>query len=397
MKVIQVPIDSIKPYKDNPRKIGQDAIDKVAESIKAFGFQQPIVVDKNNIIIVGHTRLKAAQALGLKEVPVIIADKLTEAQAAAYRLADNKTGEFSKWDEELLEKELIELENMDFDMESFGFDIDREMPDLEEDDFQEDEEAEIYVKQGEIYQLGKHRLMCGDSTKKEDVERLTGGVRADLALTDPPYGVSIVRAKKVGSGGELHFGTVGGANETHFGHVGGGLIVDSREYMPVKGDDSTDTARESYAILKEITDNQIIFGGNYFTDFLPPRACWLVWDKQINGSFADVELAWVNSNRAAKLYKWLWNGLCREGSRDVEGKTRVHPTQKPVGLIGNILNDFSEEGDTIIDLFGGSGSTLIACEQLNRTCFMMEYEPYYIQVIIDRWEKLTGNKAVKIS
>ena len=167
--------------------------------------------------------------------------------------------------------------------------------------------------------------------------------------------------------------------------------------MPIIGDNTTETAKINYEIVSEISKNMIIFGGNYFTDFLPPKSCWVVWDKQNTGNFADVELAWTSFDKGARLYKFMWNGICREGDRKTEGIKRVHPTQKPVGLIANILNDFCDSNDIILDCFGGSGSTLIACEQTNRNCYMMELSPQYVDVIIDRWEKFTGQKAVKIS
>lgn len=167
-------------------------------------------------------------------------------------------------------------------------------------------------------------------------------------------------------------------------------------YLPVKGDESTDTARKYYEATKDITEHQIIFGGNYFTDFLLPSRCWVVWDKNNTGNFADAELAWTDFDKGVKLYRFTWNGLQREGKRSVEGVHRVHPTQKPVGMLQNILNDFTSEGDSVLDCFGGSGSTLIACEQTKRKCFMIEYEAGYVDIIIDRWEKLTGKKAVKL-
>ena len=167
---------------------------------------------------------------------------------------------------------------------------------------------------------------------------------------------------------------------------------------PVENDDSTDTAREAYDVMQEVSRNQIIFGGNYFTDFLPPKACWVVWDKENEGNkFADVELAWTSLDKAARIYRWKWNGMVRQGSHETEGAKRVHPTQKPAGLMVNILSDFTDDGAIILDLFGGSGSTLIACEQLGRKCRMMEIDPYYCQVIIDRWEAYTGKKAEKIA
>jgi len=225
---------------------------------------------------------------------------------------------------------------------------------------------------------------------------LWGGVKADLLLTDPPYGINVV-ATNSKIGGDKPFGKVGGGGTTRFGKVGGDSIVESKVYSAIIGDDTTDTARACYDVALTVSDNQIIFGGNYFTDFLPPSRCWIVWDKQNTGNFADAELAWTSFDKGVKLYHFLWNGLCREGSREVEGKTRVHPTQKPVGMLGDILKDFTKDNDTVLDMFGGSGSTLIACEQLGRKCYMCELDEHYCDVILTRWENLTGKKAVLLN
>ena len=176
-------------------------------------------------------------------------------------------------------------------------------------------------------------------------------------------------------------------------------IVLATKYMPVRGDESTETARKSFEIAKGISETQVIFGGNYFTDFLPPSRCWIVWEKGVpeGAFFTPVELAWVNKDANAKLYKILWSGLYREGDRDVEGVKRVHPTQKPVALCSRILEDFTKECDCVLDLFGGSGTTLIACEQLGRKCLMMEFEVHYCDVILSRWEQLTGKTAEKVA
>ena len=375
LQIIEKSIDELKPYEKNPRKNDQ-SVDKVANSIKEFGFKVPIVVDKNNIIVCGHTRYKAAKKLGLAVVPCVVAGDLTEEQIKAYRLADNKVGEDSEWDIDLLSEELGDI--LDLDMTEFGFDLLEDEPEeVVEDEFNAELPEEPKAKLGDIYQLGNHRLMCGDSTSVDDIDKLLNGNKVVLYLSDPPYGIDVVQNEKVGA-------------DKPFGNGGGNNIVKANNYIPIKGDDTTETAQMNYNIISQITDNQIIFGGNYFTDFLEPKACWIVWDKENTGNFADVELAWTSFDKGAKLYRWLWNGLCRKGERSVEGKSRVHPTQKPVGLMGEILKDFSKVGDTILDCFGGSGSTLIACEQLNRNCFMMEYEPHYIDVIIARWEQFTG-------
>ena len=219
-----------------------------------------------------------------------------------------------------------------------------------------------------------------------------------LAFTDPPYGIDIVsNSDRI----DNHYsgpakGSIGGSNPATFkGSIGAAVVCKVNEYAPIIGDDSTDTARKNFEILRGVTRNQILFGGNYFADFLPPSSCWIVWDKRTgNNSFADVELAWTSFPTHAKLYTFLWAGMAREGDKKSEGRQRVHPTQKPVGLIGQILRDYSKEGDEILDPFGGSGSTLIACEKTGRICRMMELDPHYCDVIIDRWEQFTGKKAV---
>ena len=382
MNIIEKNLKDIKPYEKNPRK-NDNAVKYVANSIKKFGFKSPIVIDKNNVIVAGHTRYKASKKLGLDKVPCIIADDLTDEQIKAYRLVDNKVSELAEWDIDLLGEELDGI--FDIDMSDFGFDLSEEEEETEIIEDEVPQEVEPVAKQGDIWQLGRHRLMCGDSTSVDNMNKLFGGNTIDLVLSDPPYGIDVVQNNSIGG-------------DKAFGKVGGRHIVKSNTYMKIKGDDTTDTAKEFYnSCISLNIRNFILFGGNYFTDFLEPKACWIVWDKQNTGNFADVELAWTSFDKGAKLYQWLWNGLCRKGDRKAEGSKRVHPTQKPVGLLADILNDFSKENDNIFDGFGGSGSTLIACEQTNRICYMIEYDPHYIDVIIARWEKFTGQKAVLLN
>ena len=227
------------------------------------------------------------------------------------------------------------------------------------------------MKYGEIVQLGRHRLMCGDATKSEDVHALVGGERVDLVLTDPPYGVSSVneRTGQIGSGG--------------------------KRYMPVIGDNYTDMAEDHYRIVRTLCNHQIFWGGQNFTRFLPPSCGWIFWDKCKNTpalSFGDGELAWSNFGTKIKKYVFKWNGNNRDGDPRINNK--VHPNQKPVELHAHILEDFSHEGDVILDCFGGSGTTLIACKITGRTCLMMEISPDYCDVIINRYNTLTqGNLA----
>lgn len=385
LKIEYLPIKALKPYEKNTRKHTDYDVGEIAKSITECGFNDPIGVYGESITIVeGHGRLLAAKKLGMKEVPCIRLDHMTDEQRRKYAILHNKTAELSTFDFDNL---ALELEDLDFSNFSFDFGIEDEEEETEivEDEAPEvDEDAEPIAKLGDIWQLGRHRLMCGDSTDKATVELLMDGKKADMVFTDPPYGIDVVQGDKIG--GDKPFGSVGGNN-----------IVKTNKYMAIKGDETTDTARLNFEIVKELSENQIIFGGNYFTDFLPPKACWCIWDKENTGNFADVEMAWTSFDKGAKLYRWLWNGLCRKGERAVEGKSRVHPTQKPVGLIAEILKDFTKEDDTILDCFGGSGSTLIACEQIDRTCYMIEYEAHYVDVIIKRWETLTGEKAVLIN
>ena len=385
LKIFYLPISELTPYSKNARKHAEIDVRNIKKSIQNYGMNDPIGIwSDKNIIVEGHGRFEACKQLGMTEVPCIRLDHLTDKQRREYAIAHNATAELSEWDFDILPDELAELDLSDFDFD-FGIEDEEEETKIVEDEVPEvDEDAEPITKLGDIWQLGRHRLMCGDSTDKATVELLMDGKKADMVFTDPPYGIDVVQGDKIG--GDKPFGSVDGNN-----------IVKANKYMAIKGDETTDTARLNFEIVKELSENQIIFGGNYFTDFLPPKACWCIWDKENTGNFADVEMAWTSFDKGAKLYRWLWNGLCRKGERAVEGKSRVHPTQKPVGLIAEILKDFTKEDDIILDCFGGSGSTLIACEQIERTCYMIEYEAHYVDVIIKRWETLTGEKAVLIN
>ena len=373
MEIITKKIDEVIPYEKNPRK-NDDAVDYVAKSIEEFGFKVPIIIDKDNVIVTGHTRLKAAKKLGLKEVPTIMADDLTEEQIKAFRLADNKVGEYAEWDFDLLEDELDDILNID--MEEFGFDIDG---DDEEQEVIEDEVPDVpeepKAKLGDIYQLGNHRLMCGDSTSEEDVNKLMNGVKADMVFTDPPYGMNLDTdfsgmKSKIFKGGN-------GGNYYDEG------IVDI--FTP--------------EMLKTIFDLNIketfIWGANYFAELIPNRnkGSWIVWDKRSNDT-DDVEadyssdkmygscfeLCWSKNKHKQDIARIKWAGMF--GMEKQDTKTRVHPTQKPIALCEWFISKYTKIENIILDLFGGSGSTLIACEQLNRKCYMMELDTHYIDVII---------------
>ena len=386
LKVEMWPIERCIPYCRNPRK-NDEQVDRMASAIKEFGFRIPIVAKSDGSVVDGHLRLKAAQKLGLKEVPVALADELTDAQVKAFRILANKSANWAEWDTDLLKLEVQELKELDFDLELTGF----ELPELEDimgegagggTEGQTDPDAvpeaqeEPVSRLGDVWLLGRHRLMCGDSTDAGSVALLMENGKADLVLTDPPYGVNAVNSK--------------GKTTNNYEKS----IAPATVYAPIIGDDSTETARKSYEVAKDASEAQVIFGGNYFTDFLPPSRCWYVWDKgQPDGTpFAQCELAWVSRDGNVRLFKRLWAGLCREGDRAVEGVKRIHPTQKPVSLCEDIIGEFPE-AKTVLDLFGGSGSTLIACEKTGRVCRMMELSPRYVDVIIRRWQEFTGKEA----
>jgi site-specific DNA-methyltransferase (adenine-specific) len=370
MNIQQISINDLKPYPQNAKKHPSEQVEHIANSIREFGFQQPIVVDKDNVVVIGHGRLLAAKKLNMDSVPCVRADDLTDEQIKALRLADNKTNE-SEWDFDLLDMELSDIE---IDMEQFGFDldIDDEPQEVVEDEVPE--EVETRCKIGDLWQLGSHKLVCGDSTDPAVIDRLMDGVKAKLLLTDPPYGI---KADKGFSGAG--------------GFSGKGKPIERRHYK-----DEWDSERPKKDVFDHIclmAENAIIFGGNFFTDELPVGNHWLVWNKHNTmPTFSDAELAWTNIKRnSVKIYDVEWNGLIGKE------KERFHPTQKPVKLFADILNDYTKENDSVLDCFGGSGSTLIACEQLNRKCYMCELDEHYCSVIIQRWEKFTGEKAVLLN
>ena len=364
----------IVPYAKNAKKHDNRQINNVAESIKQYGFVQPIVIDRDGVIVIGHCRALAAKKLGMEEVPCVCVEDLTDEQVKALRIVDNKSNE-SPWDFDILPDELADIDLSDFDFD-FGIEDEEEETEIVEDE-EPEPPAEPKAKLGDLWQLGSHRLICGDSTDVAVIDRLMDGKKADMVFTDSPYGINAV-----GDNGQV------GAD---FG------IAKKGKYKKIIADDTTETAQQAYDIYSQLCDKMILWGGNYFLDFLPPSDGWLIWDKRgesgIRNTFADGEMAWCSFHTPVRIYHQLWNGMIREGERE----KRVHPTQKPIRMLSEILQDFTDDGDIILDVFGGSGSTLIACEQTGRTCYMAELSPEYVDVIIARYEKLTGNKAVLLT
>lgn len=364
IKVQWLNLDQVRPYVKNPRR-NDAAVDGVAASIDEFGWKQPLVIDSEGIIIAGHTRYKAAKKLGLKTVPCIIADDLTEEQAKAYRLADNKVSEKAEWDFDFLPDELAGI--VEIDMSAFGFDFDfnsEENSEVFEDDYEIEEQEEARTQAGQIYQLGSHRLMCGSATSLDDVERLLNGASIDFIYTDPPYGMNAV--SKSG-------------------------VLSEKYKTDILNDGDNSVAMDSFILCQSVFPDvkQVWWGANYYTECLPSSECWIVWDKNNGGSDqTDCELAWAN-----------FRSVVRQFTMASEKKNRVHPTQKPCKLFQDVVEKFDKSGEfkSVLDLFGGSGSTLIACEQMGKVCYTMELDPRFVDVIIARWEQFTGEKAVLVN
>ena len=396
IKIIEKDIDELIPYENNAR-INDKAIDIVANSIQEFGFKNPCIIDSNNVLVAGHTRVEACKKLGIKKVPCIVADDLTEEQIKAFRIADNSSAQVAEWD---MDKLMAELETIDYDMSKYGLaeqmaEIEKiidENKEVEEDDFVGELPEEPKAKLGDIYQLGNHRLMCGDSTKEEDVDKLMNGNKADLLFTDPPYNVAMESKSKE--------------------------ILKSENYSHIENDD---LSLEDFKIfLKKVFTNAnnsikddasyYVFtcqGGDNEMMMMMMRECGIkcrhqiIWVKDAP-VFSMGRLDYDYKHEPI-LYGWKKkHNFYRNGEQDKSvweykrTENKLHPTMKPIELIGNALNNSTKKNDLVLDLFGGSGSTLIACEQLNRQCYMMEYDPHYIDVIIARWEKLTNKKVVKL-
>ena len=396
-----VSIDGLKPYENNARTHSEEQVQKIVRSIEEFGFINPVLIDGNYGIIAGHGRVMAAKKMGMTEVPCLFIEDLTEAQKRAYIIADNKLALDAGWDEELLQIELAELQEMDFDITLTGFELedleDDEAQEVIEDDFDAEPPKEPYVKVGNLYQLGKHRLLCGDSTKIDDVEKLMGGELADLLVTDPPYNVAL------GMGG-----SVDEARKRHRRTDGLVIMNDSMEdgefYQFLY-----DFYTCAYAVMKPGASFYIWHADNEGLNFrLALKNAGfqlrqtLIWNKNTI-TLGRQDYQWKHE---PCLYGWkdgashnLYSDRKQSTVIDMQkpSKSELHPTMKPVELFDYQIKNSSKKGDNVLDLFGGSGTTLMACEQNGRRAFTMEYDPRYAQTIIERWEQFTGEKAVLLN
>lgn len=392
MKMETTKLSEIKPYPNNPRKNDQ-AVEAVAESIRQCGYVAPIIVDEDGVILAGHTRYKALKKLGRVEAEVVVKTGLTDEQKRKYRLLDNKTNELADWDYELLSNE---LEGLDFGDLHFDWGIQNEPP-VVEDNYEPVIPELPKSKQGDVYQLGRHRLMCGDSTSLDDVQKLMGGAQIDMLLTDPPYNVDYS-----GKAGKIKNDNMDDDKFREFLRL---AFFSAKEVMKLGA---------AFHIWHADTEGYN-FRGACQDVGLKIRQC-LIWVKNAP-VMGRQDFQWQHEpclsgeNPDAEtydpcLYGWKdgsshhWYKKRKEKTVlhfDKPTASREHPTMKPILLFDYEMQCNTEPGDKVLDLFAGSGTTIMAAEQNGRIAYCMEFDPKYVDVIIDRWEKFTGEKAVLVS
>ena len=365
----KIKVSEIRPNPNNPRVIKDDKFKKLLKSITDFPQMlelRPIVVNDDMIVLGGNMRLKALEHLGIEETYIIKAKDLTDKQEQEFIIKDNVGyGEWD-WDQLANEWDVEDLDDWGLDL---PLDFVKELQ-AEEDDFAIPEGGiETDIVLGDLFEIGEHRLLCGDSTDSDSVARLMDGQKADMVFTDPPYGINIGNQSQ-GKGG-------GVAKKNDYG------VNEWDKQIPY----------DAINLSLSLCENVILWGANYYADKLPPSPCWIVWDKD-NGEtdFAECELAWTSYKKSVKKFKWKWMGMIQEDMKNKE--KRVHPTQKPVALAKWTFNEF-KVGKNILDLFLGSGTTMVASQQLNRKCYGMEIDPKYCQVIIDRMRNLDPTLVIK--
>lgn len=426
-----VKIEKLKPYENNARTHSEEQVEKISRSIKEFGFINPVLIDSNFGIIAGHGRVLGAKKLGMKEVPCLFVEDLTDEQKRAYILADNKLALDAGWDDEILREEIKALADLDFDVSLTGFeleDFDFNQTDIEfeEDNYDVEEKLpEIpKAKYGDIYQLGNHRIMCGDSTSQEDIDKLLDGAVMDLCVTDPPYNVNYGSINESGYGKERDNGNKilndNMDDESFYLFLNAFYTQMMRVLKPGGAYYIFHADTEGYNFRKALMDaggqvkqnliwvkNALVLGRQDYQWKHEP--CLYGWKEGAGHYFINDRTQTTVFEDKADLDK-----LSKEELKDmikeiIEDKTPttiihedkplkndVHPTMKPIKLISRLVKNSSKPGENVIDFFGGSGSTLIACEHLGRNCYSIELDPKYVDVIIDRWETLTGKTAIKL-
>lgn len=399
--VQEVSLKMLKPYERNAKKHGPDQVEKLKASIEEFGFLTPCLIDRDYNIIAGHGRVMAAKDLGLESVPCVFIEGLTDEQRRAYILADNRLGELGEWDFDLVFDELAELDELGFDIEITGFDMPEEIPEVIEDNFDEGSvPEEPKCKLGDLWQLGDHRLICGDSTDAIVIDKLMDGQKADIAITSPPYGES--------ESAKLRDHYIKGADKRK-------SLYNSHEDNI---DEWFDLITSSFDLMKLASNAQFIniqmLAGNkvdlirFISNNVDTFVDVLIWDKKkappqmqdnvLNNQFEFV-FVFSNDNNTRSIPYGNFHGNINniiEITTGVNEYADIHRAVFPVEFPSTIMN-IASNAKSVIDVFGGTGTTMIACEQLNRKCFMCELDPHYCDVIINRWETLTGREAVLIN
>lgn len=400
MQVMNCRIEGIFPYEKNPRK-NEHAVQKTASSIQLYGFRQPIVVDKDYVIIAGHTRYKAAISLGLEEVPIHIADDLDPELVKAYRIADNRIGDESDWDRDILKLELEDLKDLDLELEITGFDTDeldelfaKEKKGLTGDDDIPSKPENITTNLGDIWCLGQHRIMCGDSTNKNDIERLMNGKKADLSFTSPPYNVGA---------------NIGYENKDSKYKNSDDNLDDYDDLIMKSTQLSLDYAIDVFVNLQILANNKkdII---NWMQSLVDNFKDIFFWKKsQVASALAknvantQTELILLfgkkNTSRAwgNKRFRGDFSNTIETKSASGENKnTEIHNATFPVDLVYKFIEHGYIQESTVLDLFVGTGTTIIACEKRGAVCYGMEIEPEYVDIAVKRWEEFTGKEAKRV-
>lgn len=401
-------VTELIPYASNARTHSEEQVTQIASSIREFGFINPIIIDDKNNVIAGHGRLLASKKLGLKEVPTLQVDHLTDTQRKAYILADNQLALNAGWDTEMLKLELAGLDDVGFNLELLGFDLDAlgdlgvQELELEEQEVPEPAEDPI-SKLGDLWTLGNHRLMCGDSTSADEVEKLMGGQKADLVFTDPPYNTGMTaKSQSSSNGGTLWKGNSKSGGKPRLSHMFDDKYTDDEWQKFIH-----DFCCNYDLFTKKDVFIYICLDWRRSYELVPHlKKLWsftnlIIWDKMVHGLGSDYKYTHefihvckkgkpplAKNKEGEKEYQDVWR-IQRKMGRDEE-----HATKKPIELCERAIRHGSLYKNIVLDLFGGSGSTLIASEKNNRICYMMELDPRYCDVIIKRWQNLTGNEAV---
>lgn len=398
-KIEKVKIDDLIPYINNAKVHSEDQITRISSSIREFGFLTPVLIDKDKNIIAGHGRIMAAKKLKIDAIPCVFVEGLTEQQRKAYVLADNRLGELAEWDMDLVSSELDMLQDNDFDIDMFAF----ELPDPEDDTPAEQvqeteipEQVESRCKLGDIWKLGGHRLICGDSTDIAVLDKLMDGAGADMVFTDPPYGVAYTGGMQIDNGKIKSNGKKQIKNDALDYENQYRFLYDV--FTNIKMHSNAKSAL--YVFYAHSRSREFL---NAFHDSGLKQRSIIIWHKT-SGGFGDFMAQYMNAYEPC-IYgsngdSVNWYGATNEKTvwdMDKEKKCDLHPTMKPVELVARAINNSSKKGDLVLDTFGGSGSTMMACEQLKRKCYMCELDPHYCDVIIQRWEDLTGQKAELIN